>query len=174
MTRTISVRSTEAPDHEAILACVKAAFSTGGRDGVEEVAIVGETWSRAAGIRGLDIVAMSGDQVAGHVLGGLGRLGDREAVGLAPLAVRPDFQRQGVGSRLVREFLERANRDHWPLVLLLGNPAYYSRFGFEPAGPLGIVYAPFGPGDPHFQVARLDAYDESWRGEFTYCWELDR
>ena len=81
---------------------------------------------------------------------------------------------QGIGSRLVGEFLARANNARLPLVVLLGNPGYYSRFGFEPARPLGITDAPFDPGDPHFQVTLLDAYDPSWRGQFTYCWELER
>lgn len=132
-----------------------------------------ETWSRGAAVAGLDLLATSGGEVAGHVLGGRGRLGDRDAIGLAPLAVRPSFQRQGIGSRLVQEFLARANAAGWPLVVLLGDPRYYSRFGFEPAGRLGIFYAPFEPSDPHFQVTRLDSYDPSWRGEFTYWWELE-
>ena len=168
----ISIRTAEAADRAAILECIRAAFATGGRDGEEEVEVVQATWSRGAAVPELDLVAASGADVVGHVLGGWGRLGDREAIGLAPLGVRPDFQRQGVGSNLVREFLARANAGGRPLVLLLGNPAYYSRFGFEPAGRHGIVYPPFDAADPHFQVARLDAYDPSWRGEFTYCWEL--
>lgn len=171
---TISIRATEPADHEAVLECVRAAFATRGRDGEEEVAIVRETWLRGDAAPGLDLVATSGAETVGHVLGGRGRLGAREVVGLAPLAVRPDFQRQGVGSSLVREFLARADELGRPLVVLLGNPAYYSRFGFEPAGPLGISYATFEPGDPHFQVARLGSYDPSWRGEFKYCWELER
>ncbi len=170
----ISIRTAEASDRDAILACVRAAFATRGRDGEEEVDIVRETWSRGAAVPGLDLVAISGKEVVGHALGGWGRLGPREAIGLAPLAVRPDFQGQGVGSKLVREFLARANAAGWPMVLLLGNPAYYSRFGFDPAGHLGMTYASFDPADPHFQVARLDAYDPSWQGKFTYCWELER
>lgn len=171
---TISIRDTEPADREAILECVRAAFATRGRDGEEEVAIVRETWLRGDAAPGLDLVATSGAETVGHVLGGRGRLGAREVVGLAPLAVRPDLQRQGVGSSLVRAFLARANDLGRPLIVLLGNPAYYSRFGFEPAAPLGITYAPLDPRDPHFQVARLDAYDPSWHGEFTYCWELER
>lgn len=59
----------------------------------------------------------------------------------------------------------------WPLLVLLGEPAYYTRFGFEPAGSLGLTYPPAGAGSPHFQARRLDNYDARLRGTFTYCWE---
>ena len=173
MPEPVSIRATEPADHEAILECVRAAFGTRGRDGAEEVEIVRTTWARNAAAPGLDLAAISGRQVAGHVLGGVGRLGEREAIGLAPLAVGPAWQRQGIGSRLIRELLDRAERAGWPLVVLLGAPRYYSRFGFEQAGPLGIIYRPAGPDNPDFQVARLSRFDDSLRGEFRYCWELE-
>jgi putative acetyltransferase len=71
------------------------------------------------------------------------------------------------------KLLERAEAAGHPLVALLGNPAYYGRFGFEPSGPLDIWYLPVGKGDPHFQVRRLSAFDPSYRGQFTYCWEAN-
>ena len=55
--------------------------------------------------------------------------------------------------------------------MLLGDPAYYGRFGFEPAGPLGLSYPPVGAGNPHFQARQLPGYAEALRGEFSYCWE---
>ena len=58
---------------------------------------------------------------------------------LAPLGVRPARQRQGVGSALVAEAL-RCAREHGEVaVLVLGDPAFYGRFGFSPASPLGIL-----------------------------------
>jgi len=67
------------------------------------------------------------------------------------------------------ELIARADRQGWPLLVLLGNPAYYGRFGFEPAGPLAIVYPPVD--GPAFQVRRLATYNRTWRGTFTYAWE---
>jgi predicted N-acetyltransferase YhbS len=58
----------------------------------------------------------------------------------------------------------------WPAVVLLGEPSYYRRFGFEPAGSAGIVYPPVGPDSPHFQVRRLSGR-RSPEGRFTYGWE---
>ncbi len=71
----------------------------------------------------------------------------------------------------MKDLLGRADAAGWPMVLLLGNPAYYRRFGFEPSGPLGIYYLPVGKDDPHFQVRRLSRFDPTLRGEFIFCWE---
>ena len=151
---------------------VRAAFTSPGRDGGEEVQIVRTTWTLGAAPSELDLVAVSGEEIAGHVIAARGRLGEREALGLAPLAVAPHRQRQGVGSALVVELLLRAQAAGSPLVLLLGAPRYYGRFGFEPASRWGIHYAGVAPDDPAFQVRRLQGFDSSWRGTFRYCWEL--
>ena len=97
--------------------------------------------------------------------------GGRDVLAVAPLAVAPSHQGRGIGSALMAELLRRAEVAAWPLVVLLGSPQYYGRFGFEASGPRGIVYRPVGPDNPHFQVCRLPGYDDSYAGEFRYCWE---
>ncbi|MEJ1159561.1 GNAT family N-acetyltransferase [Prosthecomicrobium sp. N25] len=59
----------------------------------------------------------------------------RRALCLAPLAVRPDRQRRGIGTALVREGLARLEASDEDIVLVLGDPAYYGRFGFRPGRP---------------------------------------
>jgi predicted N-acetyltransferase YhbS len=171
---SFSIRVVAPGDRDAILEVVRAAFSGGGRDGQEEVDIVVKTWGLQAAVDGLELVALDEDSVIGHVLGARGDLGGRGVVAVAPLAVSPLHQKRGVGSALMGELLYRAEASGYPLVVLLGDPAYYGRFGFEPSGPLGISYLPVGEGNPHFQVRRLAGYDPSYRGMFTYCWEGER
>jgi putative acetyltransferase len=60
-------------------------------------------------------------------------------MGLAPLAVIPDRQRQGIGSDLVRRGLDLLRADGSPFVLVLGHPAYYPHFGFERASVHGLA-----------------------------------
>lgn len=165
------IRAAVPDDREAILAVVRDAFSNGGRDGREEIDIVRDTWSLGAVPDGLELVAVEDGGVIGHVLAARGDLDGREVVGIAPLAVTPGRQGAGVGTALMTELLRRARDAALPLVVLLGHPAYYARFGFEPSGPLGIVYQPVGAGNPNFQVCRFAAYDPTYRGTFTYCWE---
>jgi putative acetyltransferase len=150
---------------------VRAAFSSDERDGHEEVDIVTATWSRRATPNELELVAVLDGAIVGHVLADYGDLGGQPVVGIAPLAVTPSRQREGIGSVLMIELLRRAEEAELPLVVLLGDPDYYRRFGFEPSGPLNIAYRPVGEGNPHFQVRRLSRYDPSYRGDFTYRWE---
>ena len=58
--------------------------------------------------------------------------------GLAPMAVRPEQQRRGLGSALVRAGLARVQAAGAPFVLVIGHPAYYPRFGFVPASRHGV------------------------------------
>lgn len=150
---------------------MRDAFSREGRNGQEEVDIVVSTWRLQAALRELELVAVKETSVVGYVLGARGDLGGREVVAVAPLAVSTSHQRLGAGSALMRELLDRAEASGYPLVVLLGDPAYYGRFGFEPSAPFGISYLPVGEGNPHFQLRRLTNYDPSYHGRFNYCWE---
>jgi putative acetyltransferase len=60
------------------------------------------------------------------------------ALGLAPLAVMPDYQRQGIGGELVRAGIDRCRAAEWGAIFVLGSYHYYSRFGFAPAANWGI------------------------------------
>lgn len=74
-------------------------------------------------------------------------------LGLGPIAVLPEFQRTGIGSRLMRAGLEHVRRLNYGFVVLLGDPAYYSRFGFIPGRALGLS-SDYGDGD-EFQALEL-------------------
>ena len=68
------------------------------------------------------------------------------ALALAPMAVLPAFQRQGIGTRLVEAGLEESARQGCGVVVVLGHPAFYRRFGFGPASAMGLrsVYSSAG------------------------------
>ncbi|HWD55928.1 MAG TPA: N-acetyltransferase [Acidimicrobiales bacterium] len=167
------LRAPQAGEEETVLAVVFAAFSSPGRVGDEEVGIVRSSWAAAAPVERLELVADVDGAVAGHVLAVAGRLDGRPTAvgGVAPVCVAPAHQRRGLGTALMTGLLQRAADRRWPLLVLLGEPAFYTRFGFEPAGPYGLTYPPAGAGSPHFMARRLDGYDASLRGTFTYCWE---
>ena len=75
--------------------------------------------------------------LVGHVLGGA--LAGIVAVALGPVAVTPRRQRSGLGTSVVRDALRRATEARERMVLVLGEPAYYQRFGFVPAAPYGVT-----------------------------------
>ena len=76
------------------------------------------------------------------------------AVGLGPMAVRPDFQGQGIGRQLIEEGLQVCRRAGYEIVVVLGHPSYYPRFGFMLARAQGIHWEQEVPGDA-FMVTEL-------------------
>jgi putative acetyltransferase len=171
--KDVIIRPPELGDRDGILAVVRDAFTSEERDATEELDIVLSTWRLRPEPSRLELVAVAHDAVVGHVLAASGSLGCRTVVAVAPLAVSPSAQGTGIGTSLMTRLLDQAEAEKLPLVVLLGLPAYYGRFGFEPSGPLGICYRPVGEENPHFLVRRLAGYTPSYRGDFTYCWEME-
>jgi putative acetyltransferase len=134
----VLVRPEEPADHEEVARVVATAFRS------EAHARLVEALRTSPGfVPSLSLVAVGDGQVVGHVMislvGLVGRDGSEQQVPcLSPLAVDPAAQRRGIGSALVRAVSAAAAERGNDLVVLEGDPAYYGRFGFEPAAPHGI------------------------------------
>jgi putative acetyltransferase len=121
----------------------------------------------------LSLVAERDREIVGHLLFSKGRVqGEGESwdlLALGPLAVRPPWQRQGIGSQLIQAGLERAVQQGHRGVFLIGHPAYYPRFGFTPASAFGLEL-PFEVPDEVFMALPLwpGAMDEI-RGTVVYA-----
>ena len=149
------IRTVRPADHPAIEAVLTAAF---GR--ADEAALVARL--RADEDAMFELVAEEDGEVVGHIL--FSRLwADRFDLygALAPLAVHPSRHRQGLGSRLVRSGLECAREFGCFGLLVLGDPAYYGRFGFS-ADTAREVSAPY-RGLAAFQALALedDAFEQA-------------
>lgn len=123
-------------DAEAIDAVHRAAFST-----LAEAQLV----QRLRLNRNLIIsqVYVEAGQVVGHIAFSpvtviQASLGSKTGLGLGPVAVLPEHQRKGIGGRLVESGLVEARNIGCAFVVVLGDPCYYSRFGFEPASRWGL------------------------------------
>jgi putative acetyltransferase len=104
----------------------------------------------------ISLVAEAGGEVVGHIFFSPVTAGDFVAMGLAPMAVRPDWQRRGVGSRLAEAGLAECRRLGYDVVFVLGHPEYYPRFGFVVASKHGFSCEYDAP-DEAFMVAELTA-----------------
>lgn len=94
-------------------------------------------------IRGLSLVALKEDKAIGHAIFTkafiVNKAGKRQAcIALGPMAVRPEYQKQGVGSKLVEEGLERGRELAFNSAVVLGHKEYYPKFGFKPASERNI------------------------------------
>lgn len=119
----LRIRAARDSDYAAIGHLLRNAF---GQDG--EARLVEAL--RADGDVVIELVAADGGAIVGHVL--LSRMRAQfRALGLAPLAVAPARQREGIGAALVGAAIERARVAKWDGIFLLGEPAYYVRFGFR-------------------------------------------
>jgi putative acetyltransferase len=90
----------------------------------------------------LSLVATTGEQIVGHILFtpvSLEPPVDVRIAGLAPMAVRPQHQRSGVGGQLIRAGLDACRARGYSAVVVLGHPGYYPRFGFVPAHTFALT-----------------------------------
>jgi len=146
----ISVRGARAGERDAILAIHRAGFGRESEadlcarlmgDGALALSLVAEVENRAVGHVALSPVTLPGP--AGPRL-----------LGLGPIAVDPARQGTGIGSALMRAGLAAAREAGWAGVVLLGDPAYYGRFGFAPAAGFGLS-CPWDVPDEHFMAVEL-------------------
>lgn len=160
----MKVRTEIAEDAPAVAGVLTAAF---GRP--DEAQMVEAIRASAEYVPELAFVAEDEGEVVGNVmLSYVGLAGsDRRLLELAPLAVSPERQREGIGGALTRAALAAADGRGEPLVLVLGHPGYYVRFGFRRSDELGIE-PPQPAWHAAFMVVPLAAYDPSLRGRIVF------
>lgn len=127
-------------------------------DQVHEGKIVDALRSNGAAL--LSLVATVDGQVVGHIMYSPITVGDVTGAALGPMAVIPEHQGQGIGSKLVQTGNAKIKDTGWPFIIVLGHPNFYPRFGFKPARDLEITCEWEVPADV-FMVLVLD--DEKMR-----------
>ena len=114
----------------------------GAEEGADLADLVAEILSDRTAEPTLSLIATENDRAVGHILYSATRLSGQgpkcSSTILAPLAVVPAAQRQGVGGKLIAHGLQHLSRSGTGLVFVLGPPDYYPRHGFEPAAKYGL------------------------------------
>jgi len=130
-----TVRTETIEDHESVRRVNELAFAR-----CNEAALVDALRANARPY--VSLVAVVHEEVVGHIffspVSVESEAGGFTAMGLAPMAVLPEHQNQGIGSQLVREGLKECRRIGQNIVVVLGHPNYYPRFGFAPASLKGL------------------------------------
>ncbi|WP_212611548.1 GNAT family N-acetyltransferase [Shimia haliotis] len=134
---TMLIRSETPSDIDAIRALTETAF--GQPDEARLVDLL-----RADGDAAISFVAVLDDQIVGHVLFSP-MAAPVKTLGLAPVSVAPTYQKQGIGAQLIRRGLSQAQLDGWQASFVLGNPDYYTRFGYSVEAAKGFTNQFAGP-----------------------------
>jgi predicted N-acetyltransferase YhbS len=135
-----TIRESTIEDLDKILKVELEAFGPG--EGPEIIQLVNNLFNDPTAEPLLSLVAMIEGEIEGHILFTSARVGSREKPVvsiLAPLAVAPDLQKQGIGGRLITEGLAMLSQRGFELVFVLGHPGYYPRYGFQVAGSRGYT-----------------------------------
>jgi putative acetyltransferase len=159
----LHLREEAAADIDAILEANAAAFG-----GPAEGRLVDRL--RRDNLIVASLVAVVDDRIVGNIvfsrLAVEGQIGSIDAVALAPMAVLPEYQRRGIGTALVREGLRACRQRGSKVVIVLGHPSYYSRFGFSSA----LAERLNGPysGSAWMALELLDGVLHGFEGNVTY------
>lgn len=161
------IRASHDGDLAAILALNQQAFA-----GNDEARLVARL--HQAGRQVLEYIAEHEGAIIGHVLFSPIQTEhghDGLAVGLAPLAVAPEHQRQGIGAALVAHALDTLRSGPYRMTVVLGEPTYYARFGFRPASLSGLRDT-YGGGDAFMALALREGGLDGYSGRVDYCPEF--
>ncbi|MEG1452538.1 GNAT family N-acetyltransferase [Brevundimonas sp.] len=162
----MQIRPETPADHAAIRKVTLAAFENMPHSQQTEAAIIDAL--RAADALTLSLVAEQDGQIIGHVAFSPVLIDDQDHnwLGLGPVSVHPDHQAHGIGSKLIRTALDQITAMGTNGCVLLGEPAYYARFGFRaaPAEGPALVY----PGVPAEYFQSLPLNGPALSGTVTY------
>lgn len=162
----MDIRQETPSDFAAIRSITKAAFAGKPYSDQTEAEVIDGL--RAADAIGLSLVAVSGGEVIGNVVFSAVTIdGMAGWVGLGPVSVKPELQRGGIGSALIKAGLERMRAAGATGCVLVGDSGYYSRFGFKTVPGLGyggvpdeyVMALPFGDALPKGTIVFHPAFN---------------
>ena len=155
MCTQITIRQECPADIDYVYTVVKTAFETAEFSDHDEHNLVNRLRTSDAYIPTLSLVAEWDNQIVGHVLFTEIMVGDGILLALAPVAVIPEMQGKGVGSKLILEGHRLAKKMGYLGCVVLGHHKYYPRFGYQKASVFSIV-APFEVSDECFMAIAFE------------------
>ena len=165
------VRQENKHDYEEVYNVLKTAFETAEHSDGNEQDLVVDLRKSDNFIPELSLVAVKDDKIVGYILFTKIKIGKYEELALAPLGVLPEYQRQGIGSDLIKQGHKIAKKLGYHYSIVLGSDKYYPRFGYIPAKEYGIL-APFDVPDENFMAIKLNDTNEIIKGTVQYAKEF--
>ena len=167
----VEIRQENKNDYEEIYNVVKTAFETAEHSDGNEQDLVVALRNSDSFIPELSLVAIKDNKIVGHILFTKIKIGNHEELALAPLAVLPEYQKQGIGSKLIQQGHKIAKELGYHYSIVLGSETYYPKFGYVPAIHYGIK-APFEVSNENFMAVKLNDTDTEIKGVVQYAKEF--
>lgn len=167
----LEIRQENKKDYAEVYNVIKKAFMSAEHcDGNEQDLVVNLRESNNF-IPELSLVAIDDNKIVGYILFTKIRIGKYEELALAPLAVLPEYQKQGIGKKLIEEGHKKAKKIGYQYSIVLGSERYYPKLGYVPASQYGIK-APFEVPNENFMAIELNNTDVEITGVVEYAKEF--
>ena len=167
----LEIRQENPNDYEEVYNVIKTAFETAEESDGNEQDLVVSLRNSEAFIPELSLVAIENDKIIGYILFTRIMIGKSEEVALAPLAVLPEYQRQEVGTRLIKAGHRIAKEKGYHYSVVLGSENYYPKLGYNEAR-LYNIEAPFEVESKNFMAIKLNESKEKISGTVQYSKEF--
>ena len=167
----IEIRQENKKDYDEVYNVVKTAFETAEHSDGNEQDLVVELRKSKNFIPKLSLVAVYDDKIVGYILFTKINIGKYEELALAPLAILPKYQRQGIGKKLVEKGHRIARELGFHYSVVLGSEKYYPKLGYVPASQYGIK-APFEVPNENFMAIKLNDFEKEITGTVEYAKEF--
>lgn len=165
------IRQETIDDYNEVYNLIRTAFANAHHSDGTEHDLVTNLRKSIAFVPQLSLVAEIDGKIAGHIMFTEGKVGDSTILILAPLSVLPEFQKQGIGTLLIKEGHRIARELGYQYSLVLGSEKYYPRSGYLPAEQFGIQ-VPDGIPSENFMAKPLQLNPKPIRGAVTYAKEF--
>ena len=163
----LKIRQENIKDYKEVYNVIKTAFETAEHSNGNEQDLVVALRNGDGYIPELSLVAEIDGQIVGYILFTKIIIGKYVELALAPLAVLPEYQRQGIGSKLIKEGHKIAKSLGYHYSIVLGNQNYYSKFGYIPAIQYEIK-SPFDVPNENFMAIKLNNTNIEVKGIVEY------
>lgn len=167
----LEIRKEKREDYEEVYKVVKQAFETAEHSDGNEQNLVVLLRDSNNFIPELSLVAIKDNKIVGYILFTKIKIGEYEELALAPLGILPEYQKQGIGKKLIEKGHKIAKKLGYHYSIVLGSEHYYSKIGYVPANQYGIK-APFEVPNENFMAMKLNNTDKEINGIVKYAKEF--
>ena len=167
----LEIRQENKEDYDEIYNVVKTVFATAKHSDGNEQDLVAALRKSNNFIPELSLVAIQDNKIVGYILFTKIKIGKYEELALAPLGILPEYQKQGIGKKLIEKGHQIAKKLGYHYSIVLGSEKYYSKTGYIPASQYGIK-APFEVANENFMAIKLNDTDVEITGIVEYAKEF--